>query len=93
MADDRVTIAVTKAAIQQLNKIIELHGSSVLPNKDLAQLVADINEGWIKLESANRKDAKDGEGAKDADRVRVSEPAPQRRGLVRAVKRGVDHFA
>lgn len=80
-------VRMTKRAAEQLVKIIELHGSSILPNNDLLVLVNEIHEVF-----GNFKEKCD-EKAKDADGVRVPKPASPRGGLVRAIKRGVDHFA
>jgi hypothetical protein len=82
-----MSIRISKEAAEQLLKVVELHGSSILPNSELLLLV-----GAVRKKLDNFKEKRSAE-AKDADRVCVQEPASPRGGLVRAVKRGVDYFA
>ena len=80
-----IEVKVSQEAARQLAKVIELFGSGILPNSELAKLLGQINESLAKEVSNAREE--------ETESVRVSEPAPQRSGLVRAVKRGVNHFS
>jgi hypothetical protein len=80
-----IEVRVSQEAARQLAKMIELFGSSILPNSELNKLLDQIN-GLLPKEIGNARE-------KEAESVRLPEPAPQRGGLVRAVKRGVNHFA
>jgi hypothetical protein len=80
-----IEVSISPEAARQLVKVVELFGSAILPNHDLIKLVGQINESLAKEADNARK--------KNAERIRVQESAPQRRSLVRAVKRGQDYIA
>ncbi len=79
-----IRVQVSQEAARQLNKMVELFGSAILPNQELIELIREINKSLAKGEIDARE--------KEAEGVRVSQPPPQRSGLVRS-KRGQNHFA
>jgi hypothetical protein len=81
------TVKVGREAAEQLRKMVQLYGSSILPNKDLLLLVDEINKTFDHLRE------KCDEEAKDAVGVRVQEPASPRSDVVSSVKRGQNYFA
>jgi hypothetical protein len=80
-----IEVSVSPEAARQLVKVVELFGSAILPNHDLIKLVGQMKESLAK-EANNARE-------KNAERICVQEPTPQRRSLVRAVKRGQDYIA
>jgi hypothetical protein len=79
-----IRVQVSQEAARQLNKMVELFASAILPNQDLLELVKEINLSIAKEATDARE--------KKAEGVRVPQPPPQRGGLVRS-KRGENHFA
>ena len=81
-------VRMSKGAAEQLVKIIELHGSSILPNKDLLLLMKEVSRVFFNNDTGDSPDAT----KEKVDSVRLQESPPPRGGLVRKVKRGESHF-